>query len=237
MLKTLALMLAGVSLAASIAAADGGASSAAPFTPTDQYELRHIHGFSVRISPALIAEKDLCERALDLLEAKLLDVHHALPAAAVKKLAGTVIWMELQGPVIGGCYHPSRPWLEGNGFNPDKAGGIEFGNARNFIGWSRVQPSMLIHELAHAYHHQVLGYEHADIKAAFDKARDAGVYDKVLYHDGQRKKAYAISSAQEYFAEASEAYFGVNDFYPFVRPELREHDPELFTLIGKLWGE
>ena len=25
----------------------------------------------------------------------------------------------------------------------------------------------------------------------------------------------------EYFAEASEAFFGTNDFYPFVRAELR----------------
>ena len=29
----------------------------------------------------------------------------------------------------------------------------------------------------------------------------------------------------EYFAEASEAYFGTNDFFPFVRIELRRHDP------------
>jgi len=41
----------------------------------------------------------------------------------------------------------------------------------------------------------------------------------------------------EYFAESTEAFFGTNDFYPFVRPELREFDPEMFNLLTKLWGD
>ena len=41
----------------------------------------------------------------------------------------------------------------------------------------------------------------------------------------------------EYFAEASEAYFGTNDFYPFVRQELEQHDPEMFLLLKKLWRD
>ena len=43
------------------------------------------------------------------------------------------------------------------------------------------------------------------------------------------------ANAKEYFAEASEAYFGTNDFYPFVRAELKKHDPEMFRLLEKLW--
>jgi hypothetical protein len=39
----------------------------------------------------------------------------------------------------------------------------------------------------------------------------------------------------EYFAEATEAFFGTNDFYPFVRAELLQHDPELFKLLETLW--
>jgi hypothetical protein len=41
----------------------------------------------------------------------------------------------------------------------------------------------------------------------------------------------------EYFAEATEAYFGTNDFYPYVRSELAAHDPAMFALLGKLWGD
>jgi hypothetical protein len=41
----------------------------------------------------------------------------------------------------------------------------------------------------------------------------------------------------EYFAESSEAFFGKNDFYPFVRSELKQHDPEMFELLKTLWHD
>ena len=40
----------------------------------------------------------------------------------------------------------------------------------------------------------------------------------------------------EYFAESTEAYLGVNDFYPFVRAELNRHDPRMYRLLRKIWG-
>ena len=33
-----------------------------------------------------------------------------------------------------------------------------------------------------------------------------------------------------------EAYFDRNDFYPFVRAELKEHDPVLHDLLEEIWG-
>jgi hypothetical protein len=33
----------------------------------------------------------------------------------------------------------------------------------------------------------------------------------------------------------TEAFFGTNDFYPFVRAELREHDPEMFEVLREVW--
>jgi hypothetical protein len=41
----------------------------------------------------------------------------------------------------------------------------------------------------------------------------------------------------EYFSECSEAYFGQNDFYPFVRAELKEFDRAGYALMVKEWGE
>ena len=46
-----------------------------------------------------------------------------------------------------------------------------------------------------------------------------------------------MTDPMEYFAELSEAYFGTNDFFPFVRAELKNHDPEACKLLRKLWGE
>jgi len=40
----------------------------------------------------------------------------------------------------------------------------------------------------------------------------------------------------EYWAESSEAYFAVNDIYPFVRSELRAHDPKMAGFVERYWG-
>jgi hypothetical protein len=45
-----------------------------------------------------------------------------------------------------------------------------------------------------------------------------------------------MNNEKEYFAESTEAFFGVNDFYPFVRAELKEYDPEMCALQGEVWG-
>lgn len=48
-------------------------------------------------------------------------------------------------------------------------------------------------------------------------------------------KAYAATRVEEYFAEACEAYFGVNDFYPFVKAELRDYDPAIYEVIERVF--
>lgn len=96
-------------------------------------------------------------------------------------------------------------------------------------------PAVILHELAHAYHDQSLGFDHPEIKAAYEQAKASGSYDKVLSHTGKKVRHYALTTPQEYFAEATEAYFYRNDFFPFVRAELMEHDPALFALLEKIW--
>ena len=39
----------------------------------------------------------------------------------------------------------------------------------------------------------------------------------------------------EYFAETTEAYFGTNDFHPFVRGELLTVDPSCAKLMQNTW--
>jgi hypothetical protein len=38
----------------------------------------------------------------------------------------------------------------------------------------------------------------------------------------------------EFFAEMTEAYFGVNDFFPFNRAELKEAEPEIYRLMVEI---
>ena len=63
------------------------------------------------------------------------------------------------------------------------------------------------------------------------------IYDSVEYRGREKKKAYAATSPAEYFAELSEAYFGMNDFAPSTRAELEKHDPVGFELMKKALGE
>jgi len=209
------------------------------FEPTSSYTVQTVEGWRVYVHNQLLNEKkELGDKAIELLRVKLYDVKRALPKAACEKLQKVPIWLEAGNPrVVGACYHPSRRWLEDHAFNPEKAKSIEIGNPTNFLNWSGHQPMMVLHELAHAYHHQVLGYDQPDIKAAYKRAVESKSYDSVLYYNGKKARAYAMNNDQEYFAELSEAYFGTNDIYPFVRAEIGEHDPEMLKVLKKLWGE
>ena len=63
-----------------------------------------------------------------------------------------------------------------------------------------------------------------------------GKYEKVKIWDGRTGSHYARTNRMEYWAESTEAYFAVNDIYPFVRAELREHDPQMARFIERYWG-
>ena len=211
---------------------------AAPFAPTSSYEKRDLAGWTVYVA-ADLREKDpeLAAKAVELLGVKLFDLERALPQRAVRSLKPVPVWLERDDAGIpGGCYHPSADWLREHGYNPDKAGAVEFGNAKNFLSWSHDQPSMVLHEFAHAYHHRVLGYSNRAIKGAFDNANAHHLYDSVLRSNGHTERAYAMNNEQEYFAESSEAFFGTNDFYPFVRAELEQHDPVMAQTLRDLWA-
>jgi hypothetical protein len=217
----------------------GGATKS--FTPSDRYEVRQIEGWPVHVNQRFLARQPkLAKETLALLREKLRQIERRLPAAAVKKLRTIQFWVEENEPHHP-CmtYHPDPAWLREHGMNPDKARCVELSNARNFLKWSDDQPWMVLHELSHGYHHQFLerGFENIEVKTAFDNAIKSKRYESVRRNNGKTEKAYAATNPMEYFAEATEAYFGVNDFYPANRAELKQHDSEIFALLGTLWAD
>lgn len=229
-------------LFALIALLPAGASDAddpPSFVPTSEYAERRVEGWTVMVNRRLLAgeDADLGREALRLLEVKLFDIRRAVPELACRELQAVPIWLGLDdGHAPCAEYHPSREWLAENGYNPDKARAVEIGNARRFLDWSKDQPSMILHELAHAYHDRVLGHDYPGIRAAYRRAVESKSYESVLRADGRRERAYALTDPQEFFAEATEARFGTNDFFPFVRAELNQHDPDLASLLDKVWS-
>lgn len=221
-----------------VRAATAKPTTAPSYQPTSTYTQQTIGGWKVMIGSELAKDHaDIEQQAVELLRVKCFDIARVVPTEALKRLREVTIWLEYDDKAWPcACYHPSADWLRDNGFNPDKVKGVEIANASNFLTWSIEQPWMVLHELAHSYHDRVLGFDNPDVKAAYDAAVKSHSYDAILRINGHVERAYAMTNEQEYFAEDSEAYFGTNDFYPFVRAELQQHDPRMFDLLQKVWG-
>lgn len=219
----------------SASAEKNAAKAAATFSQT-----RNLSGWTLHISPKLDAAA--WSKALPLLQAQLDEIIRVVPAKAVAELQKVPLWINPEYPKVPprAEYHPGAGWLKDNGREPAMAKGVEFTNVRVFEAETRRMPNFALHELAHAFHDRVLGFENAQIEAAYQKAKASGLYDRVQRQDSEGRKrldrAYAMTNAKEYFAECSEAFFTKNDFYPFTNAELKKHDPDMFELLSKLWG-
>ena len=215
------------------------ATPAFAFDPTDKYVKREIEGFSLLIHPEVEKHPDEAKAAFAELESQLKKINAAVPEKPLAVLKQVKFWVEWAAKKNGAAeFHVSAGWLKANGYNPEKARGIEINNLKNFVAWSRkTQPWMILHELAHAYHFIVLDAKYEPLHAAYKQAMERKLYDSVEFVDGRKRRAYATTNAAEYFAELSEAYFGKNDFFPFTRNELKAHDPVGFEMVKKAWGD
>ena len=169
------------------------ASTTAPTTqptPTADYDRTEIEGFTIYINPSIAADDpQVLADVKKLLGVRLYEMKRALPEAGLQKLQHVPIWIEDHDRGFPGmCYHPSRQWLNDHGYNPDKAGGVEIGDARHFLAWSHEQPMMVLHEFCHAYHNLVLGYDYQPIRDAYQNAVDKKLYDNVLRINGHHKR-------------------------------------------------
>lgn len=216
---------------------DQAAVPAARFDPV----LRDIEGWRVHVDPALIdgAHREEGEKALTMLVNHLQRIKILVPAKPLAKLQTIEIWIEHDHPRLNAMqYHPSRNWLVDNGHDPRLERKVHITQARELLSRSQMlkHPAVVLHELAHGYHDQILSFDQPEILAAYEKAKASGSYTNVLLYTGQMVKHYGLTNHKEYFAEGTEAYFYRNDFYPFVRAELKEHDPTLHEALLNVWG-
>jgi len=207
------------------------------YDATSVYRRESIQGFTVLFNPQLRAHQAAAQDLQAELARQLKQVSEVVPAGALDALRKVRIWVEWnKRRNVAMEFHSSAKWLEENGYNPEKAGDVEIANSLHFVNWSRAgQPCMLLHELAHAYHFRVLGERHPGIAAAYQLALASKSYEAVEHVHGGKRRAYALNNHKEYFAELSEAYFCKNDFYPFTRADLRNHDPAGYNLLQQLW--
>lgn len=229
-------LLLSLLLALPLAAADSTNVPPVRFDPV----VRDLEGWKVHVEPALIdgEHREEGAKALTMLANHLQRVKILVPAEPLAKLQTIEIWIEHSHPLLKAMqYHPSKGWLVANKHDPRLARKVHIPQARELFSRSQMfkHPAVVLHELAHAYHDQVLSFEHPEILAAYEKARAAGTYENVLLYTGKKVKHYGLTNHKEYFAEGTEAFFYRNDFYPFVRAELKEHDPTLHDVLEKIW--
>jgi len=218
-----------------------GARAASADQPASRVE-KSIEGFRVRIDERLLpggAEEELGRAALAFLAAKLVDVGFVVPADKLDQLRRVTIVLDAScGDLESMQYHPSGDWLEAHGYPRELEKCVHLPRAADVATRRNVneQPWVVLHELAHAYHDQVLGFDEPRILAAWEAFKADGRGEATLLFDGSRTKHYGLTDQKEFFAEMTEAYFGSNDFQPFNHAELKTDYPAIYALLADIWG-
>lgn len=208
--------------------------------PTAHTE-RIIDGWTVRVDDRLLsgAGAALGERAFKLLNAKLVAITVVVPEKQLAGLRAVRIQLDLDYAGLNPMqYHPGAEWLKQKGYSESLVKCVHIPEAADFLSpfENRRMPWVILHELVHAYHDQVLGFEEPRIMAAWKNFTDSGKYTSVMTSMGGMHAHYGLTNHKEFFAEMSEAYLGSNDFYPFVAGELKQAEPEIFALMAEIWG-
>ena len=202
---------------------------------------QQIEGWTVRVDDRLLKGAAAAQgaRALKLLAARLVAITIVVPGPALAKLRAVTIQLDLDhGKLRAMQYHPSADWLKENGYSESLAKCVHIPCVEDFLSpfENHRMPWVVLHELAHAFHDQTIGFDEPRVRAAWEKFRDSGKYASVLTSPGHLREHYGLTDQKEFFAEVTESYFGSNDFYPFVAGELKQAEPGIFDLLADIWG-
>lgn len=202
---------------------------------------RKIEGWNVRVDDRLLTGEGAAkgEQALKLLAARLVAITVVVPEKSLPKLQAITIELDLDcGSLNSMQYHPDAGWLKKNGYSEKLEKCVHIPDVDDFLSPSENHrmPWAVLHELAHGFHDQVVGFEDPKVIAVWKKFCDSGKYKSVLTSKGAMREHYGLTNQKEFFAEMTEAYFGSNDFYPFVTGELKQAEPETFALLAEIWG-
>jgi acetyl esterase/lipase len=207
--------------------------SAGVYEPMSRYTVKVVAGWQVVVHNALLPggeQADTGTAALKNLEAAMVRLKTWIPEAPLARLLKVRIWLEVDstngphGRTSAYQYHPGRDWLVDMDFHPAKHKCVEYGRASSLAGAADDRAvTTLLHELAHAYHDQVLTFEHAEVMAAYRRAVDGTKYPA---------RDWVKSNHKEFFAGVTTRYFGTKA----QRDALVERDPVLAKLLESIWG-
>jgi hypothetical protein len=213
-----------------------GMSEAKRPTPAEDYERIEREGWKIFVSPKLVRQKPRArQEMIDVLSNSLRVIRAAIPMQAVQHLVTVPIWLEYGNKERpAGEYHHNAQWLSEH-MIVEKLKGVQF--SYKLVQWIDDQPSLVLHELAHAYHFEVLTLGYKPINLAYERACKSGIYESVKRFNtgGKFQRSYALTNPVEFFAELTESYFGTGDYYPFTREQFEALDPESAAVISEAW--
>ncbi len=210
-------------------------TAAGAYEPTLRYVIKDIEGWQVYVHRDLLPggkHRETGEPALRQLKYGLVKTRQMLSDDPLKKLQAVKIWLEVDstngkhGRTSAYQYHPDLDWLQEMDFHPGKVKCVEFGNAAGLAkrsDFKTVQVTM--HELAHAYHNQVLGFDDPDVIAAHKRAREEGKYPE--------RDWVVRANHKEFFAGLTTRYFESEE----RRKEIVERDPVFAKKLEQYWGQ
>ena len=230
-----------VALAALAGAPAYGAPDSGELPPPAARVTRDMEGWTVLVDERLLqpANEQAFTRAQKFLEARLFDIKMVVAPDILPKLQKVRIVLDLaHGKLCSMQYHPDADWLVEHGYASNLVKCVHIPQVADLVTVRdiREQPWVILHELAHAYHDQVLGFEEPRILKAYETFKKSGHGNAALLYDGARVRHYGLTDHKEFFAEMTESYFGMNDFFPFNHAELMTAEPEIFELLQAIWG-
>jgi hypothetical protein len=203
-----------------------------PLDAIEGYKRHTIEGFTLLVNRQVLdADTSEFERKpLDVLALELRAVAGMMTPKALDVLRRLVIWVEWDevhplasgrdGTAVAVYYGGHQLSLFKKGMHPLKARTVTILRMKSLT--REHQPKrdsgrcVLLHEIAHAVHDQLLTRDHPGIKAAYKQAMERKLYDKAQY---------LTTNESEFFAELTCAYFDQLHHHPRTREELKKHDP------------
>ena len=138
---------------------------------------KKIAGWTIAVDPLLLSKEHEAtgKKAFEALANHLQRVTYILPEDRLVQLQKLRIWVELDNPKLGNMqYHPDRGWLTANGHDPRLVKHVHIPRAKQLFDrrmWAK-HPYVVLHELAHSYHDQVLDFDQPAIVAAYNELSD-----------------------------------------------------------------
>lgn len=208
------------------------------------YRRMVIEGFTLLVSDDVLKHNDdkFDKKPLEVLELELKTLVRVLHVRALNVIRNVLIWVEWneaqdltngrEGSAVAVYYGGHQLSMLKQGKHPLKANAVSILSMKKLTDEHQPKTDsgrcVILHEIAHAVHHQLVNFENPYVKTAFKQAMERKLYDTAVY---------AATNEKEYFAEISCAYLDKLHYFPHTRADLKKHDPAGHSLMERIWGK